>query len=80
MVMNFVECEFQREQPFEKPGDKFYKEHAETVMYKEKTSNSTATVADTILSDHYKRKSNNSLIVLVPRSSTLWDRYPSSPL
>lgn len=58
MVMNFVECEFQREQPFEEPGEKLYKEHAETVMYKEKTSNSTATVADTILSDHYKRKSN----------------------
>lgn len=58
MVMNFVECEFQREQPFEEPGEKLYKEHVETVMYKEKTSNSTATVADTILSDHYKRKSN----------------------
>lgn len=60
MVMNFVECEFQREQPFEEPGEKLYKEHAETVMYKEKTSNSTATGADTILSHHYKRKSNKS--------------------
>lgn len=54
MVMNFVECEFQREQPFEEPGKKLYKEHVETVMYKEKTSNSTATVADNILSHHYK--------------------------
>ena len=40
--------------------EKLYKEHAETVMYKEKTSNSTATVADTILSHHYKRRSNKS--------------------
>ena len=70
MVMNFVECEFQREQPFEKPGDKFYKEHAETVMYKEKTSNSTTTVADTILSDHYKRKSNKFEVVKPTNSLT----------
>ncbi|MDF0679714.1 MAG: response regulator [Candidatus Nitrosocosmicus sp.] len=68
--MNFVECEFQREQPFEESGEKPYKEHTETVMFKEKISNSTADVADTNLSDYYKRKSNKSEDSTPTNSST----------
>ena len=55
--MNFVECEIQREHPFEEPVEKIYKDYAEIVGFKEKTSSSSATVADSILSD-YKRTSN----------------------
>ena len=56
--MNFVECEIQREHPFEEPVEKIYKDYAEIVGFKEKTSSSSATVADSILSDDYKRTSN----------------------
>ena len=39
MVMNFVECEVQREQSFEEPVEKLYKHYAEIARFKEKTSN-----------------------------------------
>lgn len=55
--MNFVECEIQREHQFEEPVEKICKDYAEIVGFKEKTSSSSATVADSILSD-YKRTSN----------------------
>jgi two-component system, OmpR family, response regulator len=58
IVMNFVECEIQREHPFEEPVEKIYKDHAEIFGFKEKTSSSSATVTDSILSDDYKRTSN----------------------
>ena len=56
--MNFVECKIQREHPFEEPVEKIYKDYVEIVGFKEKTSSSSATVADSILSDDYKRTSN----------------------
>ena len=58
MVMNFVECEIQWEHPFEEPVEKPYKDYAEFVGFKEKTSSSATTVADSTLSDDYKRTSN----------------------
>ena len=69
MVMNFVEYEIQRDLPFEEPMDKPYKDYAEITWFKEKTYSSSASVADSSLSNEYKRtsnkiedsKSNNSL-------------------
>ena len=58
MVMNFVECEIQREQPFEEPVEKPYKDYAEIIRFKEKTSRSDVPVADSSLSDDYKRTTN----------------------
>jgi len=70
MVMNIEESEIQREreQPFEKPVDKPCKYYAEITWFKDKTYSSAASVADSSLTNEYKRtsskdedsKSNNS--------------------
>ncbi len=58
MVMNFVECEIQPEQPLQEPVERLYKDYAEIVGFKEKTSNSATTIADSSLSNDYKGTSN----------------------
>jgi two-component system, OmpR family, response regulator len=57
MVVNFVECEIQREQPFEEPVQKLYKGYAEIVGFNEKASSLAVTIADPNLSDDYERTS-----------------------
>jgi len=58
MVMNFVECEIQPEQPLQEPVERLYKNYAEIVGFKEKTSISATTIADSSLSNDYKGTSN----------------------
>lgn len=58
MVMNFVECEINREYPFKQPAEKSFKDYSEIVRFKDNVSSSDANDDDSSLSKDILRTSN----------------------